>query len=66
MFEKRTVADPELIADLILEAVLADTPKAVYAAGPLSKEFLGNRADLDDDGFHRFMLEKSGLAGLKL
>lgn len=66
MFEKRTVADPELIADLILEAVFEDNPKAVYAAGPLSKEFLGNRADLDDDAFHRFMLEKFDLAGLKL
>jgi NADP-dependent 3-hydroxy acid dehydrogenase YdfG len=66
MFENRSVADPELIADLILEAVLADTPKAAYAAGPLSKEFLGNRAKLDDDGFHRFMLEKFDLAGLKL
>lgn len=66
LFEKRTVAEPELIADLIMEAILADNPKAVYAAGPLSKEFLGNRAALDDDGFHRFMLEKFDLKGLKL
>ena len=33
-------------------------PKAVYTAGPLSGEFLGQRTKLDDDGFLHFMLER--------
>jgi hypothetical protein len=49
-----------------MEAVLSETPKLVYSAGPINDEFLGNRADLDDEGFHRFMLEKFGLKDLKV
>jgi hypothetical protein len=49
-----------------LEAVLSDVPKAVYSAGPLSEEFLGKRANLDDDAYHRFMLEKFGLINLQI
>ena len=64
MFAGLSIPGPELIADLILKAVLSDNPKAVYSAGPLSEDFLGQRADLDDDTFHRLMLKKFGLMNL--
>jgi short-subunit dehydrogenase len=66
LFADLTIPGPDLIADLILEAVLSDVPKAVYSAGPLSEEFLGKRASLDDDAYHRFMLEKFGLINLQI
>jgi len=66
MFAGLSIPGPDLIADLILEAVLSDTPKAIYSAGPLSEDFLGKRANLDDDAFHRFMMEKFGLMGLQV
>jgi short-subunit dehydrogenase len=66
LFTGLTIPGPDLIADLILEAVLSDAPKAVYSAGPLSAEFLGQRASLDDDAYHRFMMEKFGLANLQI
>lgn len=66
MFAGLSLPGPELIADLIIKAVLSDDPKAVYSAGPLSEDFLGQRADLDDDTFHSFMLEKFGLMGLQI
>jgi short-subunit dehydrogenase len=66
MFAGLSLPGPELIADLILKAVFSDNPKAVYCAGPLSEDFLGKRADLDDDAFHSFMLEKFGLMGLQI
>lgn len=66
LFAGLTVPGPDLIADLILQAVLSDAPKAVYSAGPLSEEFLGKRASLDDDAYHRFMLEKFGLRNLQI
>lgn len=59
-----TKASPELIANLILEAVFSEAPKASYAAGPLSDYFLEKRTNLDDDSFHLFMLEKFGLVRL--
>jgi NADP-dependent 3-hydroxy acid dehydrogenase YdfG len=64
-FQGLTLPGPELIADLILEAVLSDAPRAVYSAGPFSEEFLGKRAELDDDGFFRFMAERFDLADLE-
>jgi len=64
MFAGLDVPGPELIADLILEAVLSDSPKAVYSAGPFTEDLLGKRADVDDDEFHGFMMEKFGLSGL--
>ncbi len=64
LFADLHVPGPELIANLIMEAILSETPKIVYSAGPINDEFLGNRADLDDEGFHRFMLEKFGLKDL--
>ena len=66
LFADLHIPGPELIANLIMEAVLSQTPKIVYSAGPINDEFLGNRADLDDEGFHRFMLEKFGLGNLKV
>ncbi|MGD2270956.1 MAG: SDR family oxidoreductase [Desulfobacterales bacterium] len=66
MFAGVSLPGPDLIADLILEAVHTDAPKAVYSAGPMSDEFLGTRSRLDDDGFHRFMLEKFDLMDLKV
>jgi short-subunit dehydrogenase len=65
MFAGMSIPGPELIANLILEAVLSDDPKAVYSAGPINEEFLGKRAKLDDEAFHHFMLEKFGLINLK-
>ena len=66
LFADLTIPGPDIIAELILEAVVADVPKAVYSAGPLSEEFLGKRASLDDDAYHRFMLEKFGLLNLQI
>jgi NADP-dependent 3-hydroxy acid dehydrogenase YdfG len=66
LFADLSIPGPELIADLILKAVLSDNPKAVYSAGPLSEDFLGKRANLNDDAFHSFMLEKFGLMGLQI
>ena len=66
MFAGLSIPGPDLIANLILEAVLSDAPKAVYSAGPLSENFLGNRSNLDDGAFHRFMMEKFGLMGLRI
>jgi short-subunit dehydrogenase len=66
MFSSLSIPGPDRIADLIMEAVFSDAPRAVYSAGPLSEDFLGKRANLDDDAFHRFMLEKFGLIDLKV
>ncbi|MGD8983124.1 MAG: SDR family oxidoreductase [Desulfobacteraceae bacterium] len=66
MFAGLTLPGPELIADLILEAVLSDAPKAVYAAGPFVEDILGKRFELDDEGFDHFWTEKTGLSDLKV
>jgi short-subunit dehydrogenase len=66
IFASLSIPGPDLIANLILEAVLSDAPKAIYSAGPLSEDFLGKRANLDDDAFHRFMMDKFGLMGLQV
>jgi len=66
LFLNVSIPGPELIADLIIEAVLSDSPKAAYAAGPFVKEILGSRNQLDDDAFDLFMTEKTGLKGLKI
>jgi short-subunit dehydrogenase len=66
LFADLHIPGPELIANLIMEAVLSASPQIVYSAGPINDEFLGNRASLDDEGFHRFMLEKFGLKDLKI
>lgn len=66
MFIGVTVPGPETIAELILEAVFSDAPRAVYSAGLHSEEFLGKRFNLDDDGFHSYLSEKTGLKGLEV
>ena len=66
MFVNATVPGPEIIADIILKAVISDAPKTAYSAGFMSKEFLEQRDTLDDDAFDRFLTEKTGLAGLKV
>lgn len=66
LFTGVSIPGPELIADLIVEAVISDSPKPVYAAGPFVKELLGERLRLDDEGFYEFMMEKTGLKGLKV
>ncbi len=66
IFADEPPSQPEVIAELIMKAVSADQPEAVYAAGSKSGEFLGKRAELDDDHFFRFMLERFNLSGLKI
>lgn len=66
LFAGVSVPGPELIKDLVMEAVLSDAPAAVYAAGPFTDDILVERAKRDDDGFHGWMLEKFDLKGLKL
>lgn len=66
MFEGLSIPGPDLIANLILEAIFSDTPEVVYSAGPLSEEFLGKRENLDDKNFHNFVLEKFDLADLQV
>jgi len=66
IFANLSIPGPDLIADCILQAVLSDSPKAVYSAGPLSDDFLEKRANLDDNAFHRFMMEKFDLMGLQV
>ena len=63
-FADLDIPGPDLIASLIMEAIDTDEPKAVYAAGPLSDEFLEKRSVLDDDSFYRFMMEKFDLHDL--
>ena len=66
IFENQSPSRPQLIADLILEAVLSYPPRPAYTAGVLSDEFLGKRATLSDDEFCQFMLDKFNLANLKV
>ena len=66
LFADRTISKPDLIAELIIAAVETESPQAVYAAGTLSEEFLGQRSDLDDGAFHRFRMNQFGLTGLEL
>jgi short-subunit dehydrogenase len=66
MFVNATVTAPEVIADLIMEAVESDSPKVAYSGGFLSQEFLGPRAKLDEEAFDAWLSEKTGLAGRKV
>lgn len=65
-FAELSIPGPEVITDLILEAIFSDAPAAVYTAGPLTEEFLGKRSDLDDEAFYRFMLKKFDLDDLEI
>ncbi len=66
LFSNVSIPGPDLIADIIVKAVLSDSPKAVYFAGPFVEEIFGQRIRMDDDGFDQFMTEKTGLKGLKV
>jgi len=66
LFSNISIPGPELIANIILEAVLSDSPKAVYSAGPFVEELLRQRSQLDDDAFYQFWSGKTGLGDLKL
>jgi len=66
LFSTISIPGPEIIANIILEAVLSDAPKAAYSAGPLVEDILVPRTQMDDDAFDRFMTEKTGLKDLKL
>jgi short-subunit dehydrogenase len=63
-FVNATVPGGDLIAEIIVNAVLSDSPKIAYSAGFLSEEFLSKRLAMDDEGFDRFLSEKTGLADL--
>jgi hypothetical protein len=49
-----------------LEAVLSEPPKATHSVGPLVEEIFGQRTRMDDDAFHQFLAEKTGLKDLKV
>ena len=66
IFTGLSIPEPDLIADLIVKAVLSDNPEPVYSAGPLTEEFLGKRDNLDDKNFHSFILEKFDLLNLQV
>ena len=66
IFSNVSIPGPDLIADIIVKAVLSDSPKAVYFAGPFVEEMFGQRIRMDDDTFDQFMTEKTGLKGLKV
>jgi short-subunit dehydrogenase len=59
------IPGPEVIAELILEAVFSENPKPVYTGGFMSQDMLDKRFQLDDEGFQRFIGELTGLGTLK-
>jgi short-subunit dehydrogenase len=65
MFAGISIPGPEIVSSVILEAVLSDSPKPTYTAGPLCEDMLEPRARLDDEAFDRFISEKTGLWGIK-
>lgn len=65
-FADLSIPGPDLIADLIVAAILADAPEAVYAAGPLSDTILSKRLEMNDKAFYRFMLETFDLSNLRI
>ncbi len=66
MFADVAIPGPDIIARLILEAVKTEDPKPAYQAGLFADEFLGQRKQLDDEGFDQYLSEKTGLKDLKL
>jgi short-subunit dehydrogenase len=66
MFVDAVIPGPELIANIIVEAVLSDAPKPVYHAGLFSNMFLEQRTRLDDEGFDQYLSEKTGLKEMRL
>jgi short-subunit dehydrogenase len=66
LFAGMSIPGPELVADVIMEAILSDAPKPVYHAGSMAEDFLKKRASLDDGSFDLFMDETTGLKGLRV
>ncbi|MBU0514887.1 MAG: SDR family oxidoreductase [Proteobacteria bacterium] len=66
MFGQIRIPGPEVVAEVIVEAITSDNPKAAYAVGPFSDELLPLRAKLDDDDWLEGMNQRFGLAGLKV
>jgi len=66
LFTDVSIPGPELVANLILEAVLSDAPKTAYAVGLFSDDIFAERERLDDDAFDLYWTEKTGLTGLKV
>ncbi len=66
LFVDVSIPGPELVANLILEAVLSDAPKMAYAVGLFSDDIFAERERLDDDAFDLYWTEKTGLTGLKV
>jgi NAD(P)-dependent dehydrogenase (short-subunit alcohol dehydrogenase family) len=62
-FVNATVPGADLIAKMIVEAVVSDSPEITYSGGFLSEEFQGKRFQSDDEAFDRFLTEKTGLTG---
>jgi NADP-dependent 3-hydroxy acid dehydrogenase YdfG len=58
--------EPEAVADLIMEIIRSDNPRAAYAIGPTAEEFLSQRIRLNDDEWKEFLDKKMGLYDLKL
>lgn len=66
MWASIKLCEPKAVAEVITEAIFSENPKAAYAVGPMTDEFLSKRAELDDDEWRTFMDEKTGLAGLSV
>jgi hypothetical protein len=47
---------------VIVAAILSDSPKITYAAVFLSEDFLRKRFSFNDEGFDRFLSERTGLS----
>ncbi len=58
--------EPGVVADVITQAIFSNHPNAAYAVGPMTEEFLSERARLDDDAWRAFMDKRTGLEGLSL
>lgn len=65
LFSTLSIPGPEIIGQTIVEAILSEAPKPVYAVGPLVEELLKPRFQLDDEGFDGFLSEKTGLTSIK-
>ena len=58
--------EPEAVADLILEIIGSNEPRAAYAIGPTAEEFLSQRKRLNDDEWKEFLDKKMGLYDFEL
>ncbi|HDI79064.1 MAG TPA: SDR family NAD(P)-dependent oxidoreductase [Desulfobacteraceae bacterium] len=66
LFFNVEIPGPQLIANIVIDAIESKRAKSVYEAGPFVVEILGKRFMLDDQSFDRFWTERCGLAGLKV